>query len=324
MSASLAGLRLQQPATIAEAVAAFAAHGDARYLAGGTDLLVNMRRGIAQPPHLIDLSRVAALKGARDDGEEFVIGAGVTVAEIAADTTVAARYPALAQAAAAIAAPSHRAVATLGGNLCLDTRCVYYNQSEWWRKSNGWCLKHRGDTCHVAPRGERCHAAFSGDMAPALLALGASVDIEGPDGARNMPLGDLYVEDGRAHLTLAPGEILVAARLPARAQKSGYDKARTRGAIDYPLAGVAAVLALREGVVETLRIGLTGLNSRPFLLEGTEGFAGRAVDAALLGEIDKLVQKQVQPMRTTLAASNYRRLAAAALAQRLVQRLAEG
>lgn len=324
MTASLAGLHLQQPATIAEAVATFAAHGDARYLAGGTDLLVNMRRGIAQPPHLIDLSRIEALKDVREEGGDFVIGAGVTVAEIARDATVASRYPALAQAAAAIAAPSHRAVATLGGNLCLDTRCVYYNQSEWWRKSNGWCLKHRGDTCHVAPRGDRCHAAFSGDMAPALLALGASVDIAGPDGARRIALGDLYVEDGRAHLALAPGEILVAARLPARAQKSGYEKARTRGAIDYPLAGVAAALTMRDGAVETLRIGLTGVNSRPFLLEGTDGFAGRVVDAALLGEIDKLVQKQVQPMRTTLAASNYRRLAAAALAQRLVRRLAAG
>ena len=324
MTASLAGLHLQQPATIAEAVATFAAHGDARYLAGGTDLLVNMRRGIAQPPHLIDLSRIDALKGVREEEGEFVIGAGVTVAEIARDATVASRYPALAQAAVAIAAPGHRAVATLGGNLCLDTRCVYYNQSEWWRKSNGWCLKHRGDICHVAPRGERCHAAFSGDMAPALLALGASVDIAGPDGARRIALGDLYVEDGRAHLALAPGEILVAARLPARAQNSGYEKARARGAIDYPLAGVAAALALRDGAIETLRIGLTGVNSRPFLLEGTDGFAGRAVDAVLLGEIDKLVQKQVQPMRTTLAASNYRRLAAAALAQRLVGRLAAG
>ena len=324
MSASLLGLRLQQPATIAEAVAAFAAHGDARYLAGGTDLLVNMRRGIAQTPHLIDLSQVAALKGVREENGEFVIGASVTVAEIAGDATIAARYPALAQAAAAIAAPGHRAVATLGGNLCLDTRCVYYNQSEWWRKSNGWCLKHRGDTCHVAPRGERCHAAFSGDMAPALLALGATVDIVGPDGARKIALGDLYVEDGRAHLALAPGEILVAARLPLTAPTSGYDKARTRGAIDYPLAGVAVALALRDGLVETLRIALTGLNSRPFLLEATEGFAGRPVDATLLGEIDKLVQKQVQPMRTTLTASNYRRLAAAALTQRLVKRLAVG
>ncbi len=323
MSVALADIQVSQPASIEEAVA-LASAPDARYIAGGTDLLVNMRRGIAQPRRLIDLARIEALKTIAIDAKGAVIGAGVELARLVDSDEIGRLFPAVAQAAATIAAPGHRNVATLGGNLCLDTRCVYYNQSEWWRKSNGWCLKHRGDTCHVAPRGERCHAAFSGDMAPALLALGASVDIEGPDGARNMPLGDLYVEDGRAHLTLAPGEILVAARVPARAQKSGYEKARTRGAIDYPLAGVAAVLALREGVVETLRIGLTGLNSRPFLLEGTEGFAGRAVDPALLGEIDKLVQKQVQPMRTTLAASNYRRLAAAALAQRLVQRLAEG
>lgn len=324
MSASLAGLRLQQPATIAEAVAAFAAHGDARYLAGGTDLLVNMRRGIAQPPHLIDLSRVAALKGARDDGEEFVIGAGVTVAEIAADATVAARYPALAQAAAAIAAPSHRAVATLGGNLCLDTRCVYYNQSEWWRRSNGYCLKHRGETCHVAPTGDRCHAAYQGDLAPALIACGASVEVAGARGARTIPLEDLYRDDGRAHLALEPGELVVAAVVPAQPHRarSAYRKARVRGAIDFPLAGVAVRLAMRDGRIAAIDVALTGTNSRPFRLAGSEAWIGRAVDDALAAELGKAVQKQVSPMRTTVTQSNWRRQVAAVEAQRLVRELA--
>ncbi len=212
-------------------------------------------------------------------------------------------------------------MATVGGNLCLDTRCIYYNQSEWWRSANAYCLKNRGETCHVAPQGQRCHAAFSGDLAPALLVYGAEVDIAGAKGQRRIPLSELYVEDGKAHLTLAPGELLVAVHLPAAPPAAAYEKVRVRGAIDFPLAGVAAALATAGTNVGSLRIALTGTNSRPFLLAGTQGFAGRSVDEKLLQEIDRLVQKQVQPMRTTIASANYRRVAAAALARRLTARL---
>ena len=220
-----------------------------------------------------------------------------------------------------IAGPGHRVLATVGGNLCLDTRCIYYNQSEWWRSANHYCLKNRGDICHVAPQGQRCHAAFSGDLAPVLLVYGAEVDIAGPQGARRIPLSDLYVEDGKAHLTLAAGELIVAVHLPAAAPAAGYEKLRVRGAVDFPLAGVAVALTKSGQNIGTLRIALTGTNSRPFLLAGTDAFAGRPLDDKLLQEIDRLVQKQVQPMRTTLASANYRRLGAAALARRLVTKL---
>ncbi|MGZ9052942.1 MAG: FAD binding domain-containing protein, partial [Rhodoplanes sp.] len=217
----------------------------------------------------------------------------------------------------------HRSMATVGGNLCLDTRCIYYNQSEWWRRSNRYCLKHRGDTCHVAPQGQRCHAAFSGDLAPALMVLGAEIEIAGPAGRRRIPLAELYAEDGRAHLKLAQGELLVCVQLPAAPPPSTYAKVRLRGAIDFPLAGVAVSLAVADGVVSALRVGLTGTNSRPFLLDGVDAFIGRPLDEDALVRLDRLVQKQVQPMRTTLASANYRRLAAAALARRLAARLAE-
>jgi 4-hydroxybenzoyl-CoA reductase subunit beta len=322
MTARLPELRLVQPTSVEAAVAAFAAHAGARYVAGGTDLLVNMRRGIVQADCLIDLSGVEGVSDIAFDAAGARIGAGVRIATLATDSGVAALYPAIAQAAAAIAAPGHRNVATVGGNLCLDTRCVYYNQSEWWRKANAYCLKNRGDVCHVAPQGQRCHAAFSGDLAPALIALDAVVEIAGPAGRRSMPLADLYVEDGRAHLSLGLGELVVGVRLPPHAPLQAYEKVRVRAAIDYPLAGVAAALAMKDGRIVTLRIALTGTNSRPFLLAGPENFAGRAVDEELLREIDRLVQHQVQPMRTTLAAANYRRRAAAAVARRMVARLA--
>lgn len=323
MTATLARFRLSAPAGIDEAVRLALENPGSRYLAGGTDLVVNMRRAIGTPPLLIDLAGVGELSSIAATASGTSIGSTVTLAELAGDAGIAARYRALAEAARAVAGPGHRALASVGGNLCLDTRCIYYNQSDWWRQANGFCLKYRGEICHVAPQGARCHAAFSGDLAPALLALGAEVEIAGANGRRRIPLTQLYVEDGRAHLTLAPGDLLVAVHLPAACPPSTYLKVRQRGAIDFPLAGVAAALSIGDGVVSVLRIALTGTNSRPVLLGGTDKFAGRAVDDTLLRDVDRLVQKQVQPMRTTQVSSNYRRLAAAALAQRAVKALAE-
>jgi 4-hydroxybenzoyl-CoA reductase subunit beta len=282
-----------------------------------------MRRGIGRPELLIDLSHIDELDRIEVSEAEVRIGAMVTVSALARHATICERYRALREAAEAVAGPAHRTVATVGGNLCLDTRCVYYNQSEWWRRANSYCLKHGGDTCHVAPQGRRCHAAFTGDLASALLALGAGVEIAGPRGRRRVPLGELYAEDGRAHLALAPDEMVVAVRVPPAPPPSAYAKVRVRGAIDFPLAGVAVALGIADGKVCQLRIGLTGTNSRPFLLAGTDTLVGVPIDRRALEDIDRLVQRQVRPMRTTIASAHYRRLAAAALACRLVARLSD-
>ena len=316
----LAPFRVLAPASIAEAVAAAAAHQGARFLAGGTDLLVNLRHGIGAPGVLIDLRSIPEL---RRLGPDRGIGAAVTLAEIAAAPPMLAAYPALIAAAASVAGPAHRAAGTLGGNLCLDTRCIFYNRGEWWRSATAFCLKHRGETCHVAPTGHRCHAAFSGDLAPALLAYDAEMRIAGPDGLRTESLSALYAEDGAAHLRLGPGEFLAGVILPPDPWPAAYAKARTRGAIDFPLAGVAVALRTEAGSVAGLRVALTGTNARPFLLAGTEALLGTPVDAAWRDRLGRLVQKQVSPMRTTLAAAHYRRRVAAALAGRVAAQLAE-
>lgn len=322
MNALPATLRLISPADVASAVAAFDAESGSRYLGGGTDLLVNLRRGIGEASLLVDLSGIAELEWLDCTAGGARIGAGVTLARIAADPGLRARYPALGEAAAAVAGPAHRQVATVAGNLCLDTRCIYYNQSAWWRAANNYCLKYRGDVCHVAPQGQHCHAAFCGDLAPALLVLGASIEVAGRGGRRRMPLAELYRDDGRAHLALAAGELLVAVELPADPPPSAYVKLRVRAAVDFPLAGVAMALRVREGRLEALRVALTGTNSRPILLDGTDPLLGKPLDAEALRSLERLVQKQVQPMRTALVQSNYRRVAAAALARRLALRLA--
>jgi 4-hydroxybenzoyl-CoA reductase subunit beta len=310
---SLPQFRLLRPATLGEA-ARFAAEPDARVIAGGTGLLPNLRLGIGAPRTLVSLDALAELKSLQISADEIRIGAGVTLDKISRQEQLPA---ALREAARSVAAPGHRSVATLGGNLCLDTRCVYYNQSEHWRRSNNYCLKHGGDICHVAPQGEKCRAAYCGDLAPALLALEAEVETT----LKSTSLENLYRDDGASHLSLAPGEIVSAVRIPAQKGRSGYAKARGRGAIDYPLAGVAMALELRNGRIEHLRVALTGTNSRPFVLNGTDAFIGGRPDEAALA---KLVQKQAGPVRTTVTAADYRRQAAAILARRLLVRLSKG
>jgi 4-hydroxybenzoyl-CoA reductase subunit beta len=252
------------------------------------------------------------------------LGAGVTLARLTTDADVGRCAPALAAAAATVAGPAHRSAATLGGNLCLETRCVFYNQNETWRSSIGYCLKYRGDVCHVAPRGKRCHAAYSGDLAPVLLVLGAEVEIAGPGGVRRAPLSALYRDDGAQHLALARGEFLTAVLVPAAraATRVAYHKARVRGAIDFPLAGVAVALEIEGARVRELRVALTGTNPCPLVLAGTEEFRGHAPDQALLDKLVKLVQRQASPQRTTVTSSNYRRQVAAAITRRLVSELA--
>jgi 4-hydroxybenzoyl-CoA reductase subunit beta len=213
---------------------------------------------------------------------------------------------------------------TLGGNLCLDTRCIFYNQSEWWRASNDYCLKYGGTKCHVAPKSKVCFATFSGDLAPALLVLDAMVEIAGRSGRRSMPLTDLYTRDGRDHLSLAEEEFVcsVSASVTPRL-RTGYEKIRVRRSIDFPLAGVAVALARDGDTLTDLRVAITGTNPWPVLLEDTDTLCGAGLDAAALEHFDALVMRQVMAMKTTFTSGHYRRRAAGVLAQRLVQRLFE-
>ncbi len=316
-------LRVLRPATLDEAVALQGEHPGARWLAGGTDIVVNIRRGIVEAPVLIDLNRIDEIGGIeanRDGG--LTVGAGVTLAALEADPRIGEHYAAVAEAAAQVAAATHREVATVGGNLCLDTRCVFYNQSEWWRASNDYCLKYRGDICHVAPKGDHCFAAFSGDLAPAMMVFAAEAEVAGPNGRRRLPLSELYADDGAAHLLLAEGEVLVAVRLPEPAGwLSGYAKARVRGAIDFPLAGVAVALKRVGRDLSDLRVALTGTNSRPIVLAGTDALLGGPIDDDAADRLAGLLPKQIKPMTSTFTPPGYRRRVVTNLTRRLAREL---
>ena len=314
---------LARPGTVEEAVELRAGDG-ARYLAGGTDMVVNIRRGIERPAALVDLTGIAELGGIAAGPDGIDIGAAVPLAELAAHEIVRRDYRAVAEAAAEVAGPTHRNYGTVGGNLCLDTRCLYYNQSEWWRRSNAYCLKHRGEICHVAPGGRRCFAAFSGDLAPAALVHGAEITLASAAGRRRVGLEALYRDDGMDHLALAEGELLVALHLPGRSAglASGYRKSRIRGSIDFPLAGVAAALRMEGGIVASLEVALTAVNPCPMRLEGARKFVGRALDDAALDGLRDAVRSRARPMLTTTVQPWYRRRVVGALARRLVAELA--
>jgi 4-hydroxybenzoyl-CoA reductase subunit beta len=327
---------LLRPNTLDEVLKARAAHPDSRPLGGGTDLTVNIRRGIVAPKVLIEMNKIAELRAIKADANGIEVGASVTLAELSQHPDVRKHYPVVAQAAHQIAGPTHRRMGTVGGNICLDTRCIYYNQSEWWRGANHHCLKTTGTICHVAPKSRGvCFATYSGDLAPAFLTLNAEVDLAGPAGKRTVPLNSIYIGfarqdipvtetqgDGKFYLALRPGEIVTALRAKNIAGlRSAYDKIRIRRSIEYPVAGVAVALRRDGNVLSELHVAFTGTNPRPVLLTGTAGLCGKPLDEAFYKSLDDLVRDQVMAMKTTFTPGHYRRRMASVLARRLVMRL---
>ncbi len=314
--------RLLRPSSVAEATAALAADAEALPLGGGTDLIPNLRRGLGRPSALVDLTAVAGLAAivAEKDGS-LRIGAGTTLEALASNAAVLGGWPVITEAALTVAGPSHRAAATLGGNLCQDTRCVFYNQSEWWRSANGYCLKHDGSRCWVVVKSDRCYATYHGDVAPALMALGAEAEVAGPAGTRRLKLAELFRVSGADHLTLGQGEFLTAVVVPPMGGwRAGYAKVRVRDSIDFPLAGVAASLWRDGDRVAGLRVAITGSNSAP-LLVAVDTLVGKPWDDDASQALSQLVSKASNMLKTTFTSPKYRRWVLQASAQHMVGEL---
>ncbi|GIX46435.1 MAG: FAD-binding molybdopterin dehydrogenase [Candidatus Tectimicrobiota bacterium] len=259
-----------QPRTLGEAVRLLAEQppGEAMAVAGGTDLYPNMKRRQFEPKYLVGLRRLPELRFLHGDARQgLTIGAGMTLTEVSTHPQVRQGYPALATAAGLVSTPQLRNMGTIGGNLCLDTRCNYYNQTYWWRQAIGFCLKKDGDTCWVAPGSRRCWAVASSDTAPVLLALQAQVTLLGPQGERTLPLAALYRDDGIAYLNKGHAEILTRITVPpAEGLRMAYVKLRRRGAFDFPVLGVAVALRLADdGTCTEARLALGAVASAPLL-----------------------------------------------------------
>lgn len=238
-----------RPRTLDEALALLSTLGPrAQIIAGGTDVLPNMKQGLFEPEHVVSVRGLAELRGISIEphlggGERLLIGAGMRLSEIAASILVQRGAPALAEAAGLVGGPHHRAMGTLGGNICLDTRCRYYNQTYFWRKSLGFCLKKDGTVCHVVKGGAKCVAAASNDSAPALIALDGEISLLSKSGERRVPARDFYTADGIKNTVIEPGEIVVRVAIPiVPGRRSTFEKLRKRGAIDFPLLSIAVRL----------------------------------------------------------------------------------
>jgi 4-hydroxybenzoyl-CoA reductase subunit beta len=308
---SLPQFKLLRPRSLDEALAYLSAYAnDIRIVAGGTDLIPSMRQGLFEPQYVLDIRHVAELQGIRESDSGVEIGALTTLSAIERSEFLRQHYPVLTEAAGTIASPVLRNMGTIGGNICLDTRCLWYNQSLTWRQSCGFCIKKDGDLCHVAPGGQKCWAAFSGDTPPALLCLNAEIEIVGAAGRRRLALRDFYTGLGDSYRRLEPNELLTRVFLPKSSAdfRGVYRKLRIRGSIDYPLAGVAVALKRSNGHVSEAQIALTAVNPAPVLVKGaSQTLEGKIVDEALAEAIGELAAKAAKPLTTSALTPEYRR-----------------
>jgi 4-hydroxybenzoyl-CoA reductase subunit beta len=309
---SLPQFKLLRPRTLEDAIEYLAKHGaNLRVLAGGTDLIPSMRQKLFEPEYVLDLSAIAELRGIkphRDGGAE--IGALTALRTIEKSDFLRQHYPVLTEAASTVASPVLRNMGTIGGNICLDTRCLWYNQSLAWRKGCGFCIKKDGDLCHVAPGGSKCWAAFSGDTPPALLCLNAEIEIASPSGTRRIPLSHFYTGLGDTYRKLQSNELVTRIFLPeGSADLLGiYRKLRVRGSIDYPLAGVAVALRRSNGHVSDARVAITAVNPAPLRIQGiSELVEGKILDESIAEAIGDLAARTAKPLTTSALTPEYRR-----------------
>ena len=297
----LPSYRYRAPKTVQDAAAWLAeAPGDTMLLAGGTDLIPNMKRRQQVPSTVVGLRGVTELLRV-DDRDGLEIGAGVTLTSLVHDERVHGRYLGLWQAVGQIATPLLRNMGTIGGNICLDTRCTYYDQSFEWRQAINFCMKKDGDTCWVATSSDKCLAVSSTDAAPALIALGATVRLVSAAGTRDVALTNLYANDGMHYLTRRADEILTTVTLPkADGWRSTYWKLRRRGSFDFPVAAVAAAARFDGDRIVEARIVLGAVASRPLEVPAAAArLAGQPLTDDLIASVADDAYTLAKPMDNT-------------------------
>jgi 4-hydroxybenzoyl-CoA reductase subunit beta len=315
------------PRTLSEALDVLVERGqDASLMAGGTDLLVNIKHRLITPAYVVAVRHLPELQGIdlMSDGG-LVAGAGVTLRHIEEHPIIRRRYPALAEAAHSVSTPQVRGVGTIGGNVCLDARCNYYNQSYEWRHGIGFCMKKDSPICRVAPGGDRCWAVASADTVPTLIALGARVTIAGPVGERVVDLERLYRDDGLVPINLRSGEIVRSITIPAPGTWACvYRKFRLRQSFDFPLVGAAvAVDRDPEGIVTDARIVLTAVASYPERAVAAESILrDRALSDESISAAGQTVFKMAKPMDNTAGTIFHRKRMARVLVERALRELA--
>ncbi|MBC5805883.1 MAG: 4-hydroxybenzoyl-CoA reductase [Candidatus Eremiobacter antarcticus] len=306
------------------AVERLAAEPHAMVVSGGTDLYANMKQRLFTPPTLIGLRAIPDLRFILfNEVAGLTIGATTTITDIATSAVVRRHYPALANAAELVSTPQLRNMGTIGGNLCLDTRCNYYNQNLDWRKALGFCMKKDGDVCKVALSSPKCVAVNSSDTAPVLQAFGARVRLRGPQGEREIPIADFYRNDGMFAWNKAPGEILsrVLVPPPPAGTRSAYRKLRLRNSFDFPIVSVAAVVVRNEaGVCTDARVVINAVASQPLEIPlAAQALIGSALDASALQAAAEAAFALGKPLDNTSGSIPYRKRMIRVFARRALE-----
>ena len=337
--------RFVSPPSIEEAIHIRTEHpATSMYVAGGTDVYPKMKRRQFQPEVVIAIGGLVrddfrggtlapladTLPSVAEEGPlplgplplGLRIGAGATLTEVAEHPKVREGYRALSIAAGLVSTPQLRNMGTIGGNVCLDTRCNWYDQSLFWRTAEGYRMKTHGDVvCRVATSSPRCLAVASADTVPALIALGAQINVVGPNGARTIDLAECYREDGINYLALEPGEIVTEIVLPpSDGWRSTYLKQRDRNSFDFPIAGVAAAVRMDRGVVTDARVAITALGSRPVRVDAS-ALVGTKLDDEAIGAVADATHKAARPMDNTSGTISQRKRAARVFADRALRSL---
>lgn len=327
-------MRLQEadyhaPSSLKEACSILAEHGGkAKVLGGGTDVLAACKLRNVNPTLFLSLSSIPELKGIHyQEGECLRIGAMTSLHDLRCDASISEHYPALSEAAAFVGSTQLQNMGTIGGNLCLNTRCIYYNQSERWRRSRDVCFKMGGHLCLAVPKGKKCYAVFSGDTVPALIALDAEVKLVSNTEERLVPVSELYTGDGKEPLALKSGDLVSEIRLPkpTKNQSCTYLKFRMRDAIDFPLVGVAVRMDTNDdGICMECRVVLNAVDCGPAeVREARELLEGKAPTSDLIQEVALKAEKRAHPVANTPGSTPaYRRKMAGILTERALNHAA--
>jgi 4-hydroxybenzoyl-CoA reductase subunit beta len=296
-----------EPKDINEAVSTLQNEPAARILAGGTDLLVNMKHRVECPPAVINIKRLADLDYIRQDNGDFQIGALTPLKRLYMAGSVKEHLPGLAQAASAVGSYHHQVMGTVGGNICQQNRCKYFNQSQWWRSARPTCFKAGGEICHVLNKKEVCYSTYCGDLAPALLALNAAIRVAGNDGEREMSLQELFTGNGKAPLDLDAAEIVTEIVIPAEAAKGvlTYMKYANRESIDFPIVGIAFWASTEQN---EYRVAYTAVDRKPLRGLNIEAcLQGKELSDENIAQACDLAAREANPVKTSIYSASHKR-----------------
>ena len=315
------------PKTLARAISLQKDGG--KFLAGGTDLFVAMKQGICRPERLIDLGTVSGLKKIRWDREDGLkVGSRTTLTHLEENPHVRRHFPALSRIITLVSTPQLRNMGTIGGNLCLDTRCYYYNQPPLLKKRWEPCLKMGGQVCHVVKGGDSCLSVYSGDMAAPLMALGVRVKVVGPGDTKELELKDLFTGSGVNPNVLKSNEILSEIVIPNSSKHSGlsYQKLRLRDTMDFPLLGIAVMVCLHkpDGQCLDFRLIISAVGPTPLVAEEAGDIVrGKTITPKLIEQVSQVVLEMTHPVANTASEPRYRRQMVPVLTRQAIQEALE-